>query len=110
RVRACHWNGKHSRSPPVCANDPRPTSRLVIRARNDDRRRRTFCTIHRTRRRRMTTTTAQPFKDPAMNPLTPRKITQLHRIPYDAADNHEKAVITPNDLHDLLDHASKDNA
>lgn len=58
----------------------------------------------------MTTTPAQPFKDPAMNPLTPRKIAQLRRIAEDAADNHEKAVITPNDLHDLLDHASKDNA
>src|SRR5699024_3215114 len=59
-------------------------------------------------RRRMTNT--QPFKDPAMNPLTPRKIAQLRRIAEDAADNHEKAVITPNDLNDLLDHASKDNA
>ena len=52
----------------------------------------------------------QPFKDPAMNPLTPRKIAQLRRIAEDAADNREKAVITATDLHDLLDHASKDNA
>ena len=58
----------------------------------------------------MTTTPAQPFKDPAMNPLTPRKIAQLRRIAEDAADNREKAVITANDLNDLLDHASKDNA
>ena len=28
----------------------------------------------------------------------------------EAMDRAEKAVITPNDLHDLLDHASKDNA
>ena len=56
------------------------------------------------------TLTAQPFKDPAMNQLTPRKIAQLRRIAEDAADNREKAVITANDLHDLLDHASKDNA
>ena len=37
----------------------------------------------------MTTAPAQPFKDPAMNPLTPRKIAQLRRIAEDAADNHE---------------------
>ena len=58
----------------------------------------------------MNTTATQPFKDPAMNPLTPRKIAQLRRIAEDAADNREKAVITANDLHDLLDRASKDNA
>ena len=58
----------------------------------------------------MNTTPTQPHKDPAMNPLTPRKIAQLRRIAEDAADNREKAAITANDLHDLLDHASKDNA
>ena len=56
------------------------------------------------------TLAAQPIKDPAMNPLTPRKVAQLRRIAEDAADNREKAVITANDLHDLLDHASKDTA